>query len=283
MSFKERLKQSAIAALGYSINVQALFAPLAAGKRAVEVFRTPLSGRLREHHQTLLRKAQYELIETKEYRIPTYLWDHTGPTVLLAHGWQSNAARWRSLIDRLRKNQYRIVALDAPGHGASPDKYFDALLYSKHLQVVVEKFQPAFIIGHSAGGMAAMYYLAENRPTFVKGVAVMAAPGSLYSVLKGFQKVLKLSDQVMQQMERAFALLGYSNLRDFDLAQFAARIDLPALLLYDHEDTIATVGDGREVAEHWQGSRFMAFAGHGHSMQHKEVYQALEQFLAELR
>ena len=70
------------------------------------------------------------------------------------HGWESNSGRWKNIIQRLQQEQYNIVALDAPAHGASGSSSFNAILYSKFITVVSKNFKPNFFIGHSVGGMA---------------------------------------------------------------------------------------------------------------------------------
>jgi len=41
--------------------------------------------------------------------------------VLLVHGWEDHSGAMLSLVEPLRERGYRVVALDAPGHGLSPD------------------------------------------------------------------------------------------------------------------------------------------------------------------
>jgi pimeloyl-ACP methyl ester carboxylesterase len=43
-----------------------------------------------------------------------------GPTVLLAHGWESRRTHWSAFVPALTAAGYRAVAIDAPAHGDSP-------------------------------------------------------------------------------------------------------------------------------------------------------------------
>ena len=56
------------------------------------------------------------------------------------------------------KKADNIVALDAPAHGTSGSKIFNAVLYSKFIEVVCKEFKPSILMGHSVGGMAISYF-----------------------------------------------------------------------------------------------------------------------------
>ena len=56
-----------------------------------------------------------------------------GPTVLLAHGWNSRGSHWISFIEALNAAGFRAVAVDAPAHGDSPGTQTNAFHYGMEL------------------------------------------------------------------------------------------------------------------------------------------------------
>ncbi len=272
--------KGALLALRTIWNIQARFAPLAAGKLALDFFRTPRRGRLRPTDEEFLSKAQREVLMSGEIPIQTYLWEGTGPCVLLAHGWESNTVRWTSIIHRLRKKHYRIVALDAPAHGASGSKRFDAVLYAKAIGVVSEKYRPDFILGHSAGGMAAVYYLADHAADWVKGLVIMASPVTLRIVFQGFQRIIGVNDRVMEALERRFEE-KYQNatVDSFDLKLMAHKVKKLTAMMYADNDPVAPASEGRKLAAVWSGAQFHEFQGAGHSLKGQEVLKTLDRIL----
>ena len=68
----------------------------------------------------------------------TYYWEGNNKTILLAHGWESNSFRWKNLITELQRYGYSIVALDAPAHGDSGSKMFNAILYSEFINMLLK-------------------------------------------------------------------------------------------------------------------------------------------------
>ena len=97
----------------------------------------------------------------------------TGPLVVLIHGVGLRSEAWGAQIEALSRS-YRVIALDMPGHGASP-----ALAVGPNMADYVETIvavldEPAIVIGHSFGAMIALQ-IAIRHPAKVKAVAALNA------------------------------------------------------------------------------------------------------------
>ena len=130
-------------------------------------------------------------------------YDDTGargarPVAVLIHGWISERADLRAVGAALAPT-YRVVALDAPGHGESavpdpdtaaprlaiPAQAADVAALCDHLGV-----SGALLVGHSAGGAVAVE-LAARRPDLA--AAVVALDGTMLfrkEVLAGVEPLL---------------------------------------------------------------------------------------------
>jgi pimeloyl-ACP methyl ester carboxylesterase len=277
------VRQMAIVALRFRINTTAFFSPLQAGKLALDIFRTPRKGRLREQDLTFLQGAEQVKIQVQGQDIQTYRWIGNGPTILMAHGWESNSARWRTFINLFRKKGYQVVALDAPGHGASSSDRFDAHIYGLAIQAVAEQHQPDFIVGHSAGGMALLYYLSFAQPAFVKGSVVVAAPSTLRMVLNNFCKIMGFNQQTVKGLDQAIKECFTLSTDDFSLFHFAKKTHCPGLLMFDTDDVIASYPDGQRMTEYWKNSQFKGYSGFGHSMNNKKVAEDMIEFFESIQ
>jgi pimeloyl-ACP methyl ester carboxylesterase len=80
----------------------------------------------------------------------------------------------------LLPDRFRTIALDWPGHGASPlgEGPATAMRFADVAQEVVERLAPegAIVVGNSVGGFAAAR-LAARRPELVKGLVVIDGGG----------------------------------------------------------------------------------------------------------
>src|SRR5919107_1204705 len=104
-------------------------------------------------------------------------------TLVFVHGLGGSQTTWATVLGNFAEN-YRVVALDLPGHGASsklsPDEGGDYSVpaLAAALGEVIEKLDlaPAVVVGHSLGGAAALD-LALTRPKLVRGVVLVNSAG----------------------------------------------------------------------------------------------------------
>jgi pimeloyl-ACP methyl ester carboxylesterase len=91
--------------------------------------------------------------------------DDRTPLVLL-HGMTFNRTIWRPLVDRLQRADpgRRVLVLDLPGHGDSPEQErYDLAAVPAQLHEAIEEsgLTSPVIVGHSAGALAATVYAAR--------------------------------------------------------------------------------------------------------------------------
>ena len=145
-------------AYGTYFNTIAIFSKKKAAIKAFALFCTPRKGKLLPHQKDYLNQFDKEIVSVVDHQIQTYQWKGSeGPTVLLCHGWESNAFRWRNLIEKLQAKGFHIIIFDAPGHGASSGAHLHVPIYEACTSELIKKYQPQYVIGHSIGGLALLY------------------------------------------------------------------------------------------------------------------------------
>jgi pimeloyl-ACP methyl ester carboxylesterase len=108
-----------------------------------------------------------------------------GPAVVLLHGASESAAIWAPLFTEL--GQFRLLAVDLPGHGLSDPVAFRRGQVREHARQLIEDILDALgldqvpVIGHSLGGMFALWHLASGSGRICQVVAIgepaVALPG----------------------------------------------------------------------------------------------------------
>ncbi|MFC6996088.1 alpha/beta fold hydrolase [Rufibacter roseus] len=97
----------------------------------------------------------------------------TGPAIVFLHGFCESKDLWAEFAKPLAK-QFRLVALDLPGHGESPAPEGFSMeaqaeqVYLTLQQLQVEKF---LLVGHSMGGYVALAF-AEKYPELLRGLCL---------------------------------------------------------------------------------------------------------------
>src|SRR5437870_5370277 len=92
------------------------------------------------------------------------VWDWgDGPTVLLVHGWNGNAAQLAGLVPPLLRAGYYVAAPDLPAHGASAGTHTNVRAMADALLRLGRRVGPVHaVIAHSLGAAASVIALAEG-------------------------------------------------------------------------------------------------------------------------
>ncbi len=105
-----------------------------------------------------------------------------GPTVLLVHGLGGTANGFARVFFGLAKRFERVLAMDLPGHGFSPEYCLGPVCVRGLYDVLVEYQRkvaggPAFVVGNSLGG-AMSVRLAAEHPELVRALGLVAPAGA---------------------------------------------------------------------------------------------------------
>ena len=108
-----------------------------------------------------------------------------GPAVVLLHGASESAAIWAPLFPELRG--FRLLAVDLPVNGLSDPVTFRRGQVREHARALIEDILDALgldqvpVIGHSLGGMFALWHVAAGSGRICQVVAIgepaVALPG----------------------------------------------------------------------------------------------------------
>ena len=109
----------------------------------------------------------------------------SGPPLVLLHGVSLSAVAWVPLFSALPG--WRVLAVDLPGHGLSdPDHYRRGQVRHRTRDLIDDIFDAleldeASVVGHSLGGMLALWYAAAGNDRISRLVAIgepaVALPG----------------------------------------------------------------------------------------------------------
>lgn len=251
-----------------------------AAQRAFLIFCTPRSGRVKEDQKPYLDTAKdLQLTVNNTVTVQTYRWEGSGPTVLLIHGWESNAHRWHMLIKELQKQDYNIIAFDAPGHGNSSGKILNVPLYTDSLEVVSQHYQPTYHIGHSIGGLTTVYHYHKHQPAYIKKLVILGAAAQLSEIMEDYQNILGMKNKVMRGLDALIQQRFGFSFHEFSGYAFARSIKVPGLIIHDTYDKITPVEASRGIHKNWKDSTYIETSGLGHSLYQDEVRQHIITFL----
>lgn len=274
------MKNLIVKSIGNYFNLISYLSVNQAAENALYLFTKPRRGRkLSEEQREFLGTAYQEEFKYKNHKIMTYRWLGSKPTILLAHGWESNSFRWKKLVQELKKRGHNVVALDAPGHGNSGSRFFNAILYSEFINVVATRFQPEIIIGHSVGGMSTAFFQNKYQLISVKKLILLGAPSEFTDVLKRYTDMLGYNHRISKQLNLTINERFGDRPENFSTAKYLEGINSKGLIIHDEQDTIIPYADALLIKKSFKNSTLITTKGLGHSLNDESVANHIYEFI----
>ena len=276
---KKLINKAVPKTIGALLNASSLISSKYAAAKALALFATPRKGDINEKQASFLNSAKKEQLSYNDYSIMTYQWIGQKKTILLSHGWESNTSRWKTLIELLQAQNYNVIALDAPAHGDSESKSFNAIMYSEFINVVCNRFNPEIIIGHSVGGMASVFFQSKYQISSLEKLILLGAPSEFESILKNYIDLLSYNSKVVKSLENLIENSFGAPPSAFSTAKYCKSINVDGLIIHDKKDKIIQYSDAELIHKSFKNSQLISTSGYGHSLNHEEVYNHIVDFI----
>jgi pimeloyl-ACP methyl ester carboxylesterase len=208
-------------------------------------------------------KAQRDTLEVDDIPVAVYSWGG-GPIVLFVHGWSGRGSQVAAFADPLIAAGYRVMAIDAPGHGNTPGDRTNLLECAAVLQAFNRKYGPVYAaITHSFGGMVLAYAL--NKGMSVERAVCISAPAHIDYLLDSFTHTLGMPEGVVEDVRRRMDARFPEGFRDNISTVYNVReLEVPALIIHDENDHSVPWEQGKIIANAWPGAQFQKTSGLGH-------------------
>lgn len=268
--------------IGFYINLMSYVFPKKATQLAHTYFSEPRKGKLTPNNlPKVLQEALSETVRHNDDFIQTYIWNGNETVILLIHGWESNSSRWKKMLPILKKSGSTIIAIDGPAQGLSSGKEFTIIKFAEFINIVVKKYQPQYIIGHSMGGKASLYYQYKYQNPSIQKMVILGAPSDFKIIFNNFIGLLSLNKRISKSLEKQYTALINHNFDEFTAEQFASKIDVKGLIAHDIDDTIVLFEEGKKIARSWKNVQFIETSGLGHKLHDEDLYKKIAHFLFE--
>ena len=225
-------------------------------------------------------KAQRSTLVVDDIPVAVYSWG-TGPVVLFIHGWSGRGSQVAAFAEPLIAAGYRVMSVDAPGHGETPGDRTNILECAAVVQAFNRHYGPVYAaITHSFGGMVLAYAL--NNGMSVERVVCISAPAHVDYLLDSFAQTLSIPDAVVADMHRRMeARFPHGYWETISTVVNVRELDVPALVIHDEGDHSVPWEQGKIIANAWPGARFLKTSGlgHGRILRDKTVVKATVDFI----
>jgi pimeloyl-ACP methyl ester carboxylesterase len=251
--------------------------PALAGRLARLLFLRTRRHPVPEREATVLESAERFELATERGRAVAWVWgrpmpaDARVPTVYLLHGWEGRGSQLGSFVGPLRRAGFRVVAVDAPGHGEAPGGSSSLVALGAALTAAVERWSPdsgetaegaAGVIAHSAGAVGTTWAL--SRGLSVERAFYVSPGADIVAYTRYYGGLLGLTPSAVRELtisiERRIGIL-YAELEPLRLApEMTAALHVTT----DREDWEAPLPSVEKLVRSWPGATLRVTQGLGH-------------------
>ena len=208
-------------------------------------------------------RSYYQRASDAPYYV-CYQWGNaSAPAVLLIHGWAGRGSQMATLAAPLVTAGYQVITFDAPAHGDSWGRCTNLLEVSNIIHALSEEFGGfAAMIGHSFGGMAAGFALAEGAQT--SKLVTIGSPAEMMAVFDGFRRQLNASNHSIDGVKQYIERVAQRPVEHFSLTHTLAGRNIGGLIVHDKEDNEVPCEQAARLHHVWPDSELHYTSGLGH-------------------
>lgn len=246
---------------GFAVLSRAL--PAAAERLATWLFCRPATTKASSSELTTLRSGERFRMKAAGCDLAAWSWGH-GPAVVLHHGWNGSASHMARFVRPLLGAGFRVVAYDAPAHGASSGRVSAVPEMARVLRAVaVELGGIHGVVAHSMGGAVVM--LAVRLGMRLESGVLLASPADLRGFLDIFGDHLGLSPRIREGIARRTAARYRMRWSEMNVESWADGETPPMLLVHDRADPAVPWAHANRIRRVWSGAELLTTTGLGHS------------------
>lgn len=207
-------------------------------------------------------------------------WGSAGPLVLGLHGWRGRPTQFGRLAEALVAAGYRVVVLDAPGHGRSRGLAATPRLLGEALvEAGAALGEVHALIGHSLGGAAAP--IALELGLRVRRLVMIGSPARPSRLIARYADQLGLPLPARCRLDEWFDAHAGRPAALLDPVALAPHVEASVMVVHDEDDEIIPVADARLLEAAWPPAQMLYTRGLGHRnvLSDPEVVAAVRNFI----
>lgn len=246
-----------------------VISPKLATKRAFEMFTTVRQKNIRDREKPFYDSAKRLDIPHQPEAIHTYSFGNPEhETVLLVHGWDSNAGSLSKFVAPLLQKNKHVLSLNLPAHAHCTQSKTNILECKEAVKAVLQTHKNTeikAIISHSFGSAVTGYALSEMPERHIDKLIFLTSPNKMDLIFIEFKAMIGLGNKPYRRLvNRANEILGE------DLEQMYTHNKLLAAnfnflhIFHDKNDKIISIKNSELMVDMVPNSDLKTYENIGH-------------------
>ncbi len=256
--------------------------PRIVARQAIALFGKPQRRYKRLPSKSIMDKSKKFQVVSDSLQITGHLWDNSGPTVLLVHGWETGGLHLSGFVEPLWSLGFRIVAMDGPAHGESEGIRTNLPHFARAIVQVMDKIGPVHhIIAHSFGG-AASSYMAATTGIKLNKLVLISVPNKLVRIVGDFAQYLRIPAIVERKMHQVILEVFQIDPYEMDISKLGDQMNVDEILVvHDKGDQIVPFYNALEITHGLDQACILPCENLGHNsiLKNPQVTTRVAQFL----
>lgn len=256
-----------------------------ASKFAQNLFVSPIKFKGPKREKEMLEKSIISRITIPELNKDIYVYQYgtnkaANKKALLIHGWNGRATQLVTIANMLTKQDYDVVAFDAPGHGKSPRTKTDLTQFIASTMEVEQQFGPFdLVIGHSLGGMTTINAIVKGLK--VNKAIIIGSGDVVEDVIEDFVKQIELKPEIAELIKNNFEKQFNQKMSSYCVHNKAKQIDIPLLVIHDSVDYDVPVKAAYQIKKAQPNAKLIITEGLGHRkiLGDRKVIEQMKDFI----
>ena len=265
--------------VGFSLNVLSFISLKWSTSIALQLFSKPRKGQITKVQSEFLDTAIKQTFKYKNDQIATYHWQGKNQTILLIHGWESNAGRWTDLILCLQEKNFNIIALDAPAHGNSGSNTFNVPLYGEFIKTVTDHFKPNIMVAHSLGGMSTAFSISKYQIENIQKLVLIGVPSEYVDVLSRYKNMMSYNTRIISNLNQLITERFGLTPKTLSTVNNLENVNSKGLVIHDEYDDVIPYNDALLIQNSFKNSQLITTKGLGHSLKDTTVSSKILEFI----
>ncbi len=242
--------------------------PELAASKAFRFFETVRSPKMKRRELDFFENAKYFTVHSDYGDIKVYESGNVnGKTIILIHGWESNAGSMAGVMKELSELGYHVISFDLPAHGFHGQKRTNLKECTSVMCSVLNRIRtdhPISIVSHSFGSFVTANALYKTNKS-VDQLLFLTSPDTSRGFFESFRDTIDLPNSAYEHLIKKAENLLQEALDEVTIIKRLKKASYKKLtIIHDQYDKVIPFSNSERISTSLEKTELLRFERIGH-------------------